>query len=103
MKTHEEILEKITGKSPQYLKQNFLTFNQCIEAMNKAQIEVKNYNILVVLKELIELVKDMKFSTDCGGELNKEECQKCKEYYKCCNTYEHREKCENLLNSLKKI
>ena len=37
METNEEILARITGKTVEYMKANFVTFDQCIKAMEEVQ------------------------------------------------------------------
>ena len=56
-----------------------------------------------ILEELIELVKDMRFGTDCGGDFNSIDCDGCKEYNICEGTYIHRAKCDELLKRLDRI
>lgn len=52
-----------------------------------------------ILKEMVELMKIGRH-TDCGGELDEEQCAGCKEYFVCLNNYRQTEKCEKLISQI---
>jgi len=57
------------------------------------------------LKKAVEMINTALLlsqgHTDCGGDFNDEDCKDCKEYYRCLNSYEAKNKGEEIKLLLK--